>query len=223
LTLDLNDVTAAWEVAAQSKEAQAHIHPSGNHGDEAYRDSGAGQADYVAAIAAGYLVGNHGPVVDFGCGDGRVLEAMLGWFSGKDLWGADASATMLERLKGRIPTVNAILTNGVDGGLDALEPSLIYSWAVFIHHNHRDGAALLGALGGSLRPGGLLALQIPLYRAPTERGGWCDVSVWTEEMLADAARDAGLEIVEMTSSPGVFDYAAVGVNHGALQILRRPS
>lgn len=209
--LAFTDVIQAWDQAGRSDDARSAIHPVGRQGDEAYELSGMGQAQMIAALADKYssLEPQDHRVVDFGCGDGRVLMHLLPYFG--RVIGADSAPSMLDRLHRVAPGTETVLTDGIDGKLDSVQPTLICAYAVFIHHGHTDGANLLSALAFSLAPGGLLALDIPVGQVGIERATWTSVTTWTEPMLREVIEAADCEVLELHASAG------------ALQVLRRAS
>jgi len=218
--MNLEAVTDKWEEAAKSDLAQAHIHPSGAQSLDNYEASGLSQAAEIQDVINLYGGGSANPrVADFGCGDGRVAKHLSEIYP--DLWGIDASPTMLERYAERVPGAQTLLSNGVDKGLKDLKADLLFSWAVFIHHAPEEGRRLMDGLASGVKKGALLALQIPLYELPVDGGSWCSVTVWTPEMFKRSSQMAGLKIIEMHVSPGSFSYEEVGVNHTKLQVMRR--
>lgn len=220
--MEIDEVTRAWELAAHSKEAQGYIHPAGHISDDEYEMSGRVSADLLWEAVDLYLIktADRFSVLDFGCGDGRVLKYVQPDI-GEHCYGADASQGMLDRLKQRVPMAHAICSNGVDEVLDGMGFNLIYSWAVFIHHDHRGGRDMMAGLAKAAAPGGILALQIPCYDVARERDGWIDVTVWTKELIEAAAQRAGLQVVELATSPGAFSYENAGENHLRLQVFRK--
>jgi trans-aconitate methyltransferase len=221
INMRIDEITSKWEEAAKSDEAQGHIHPSGSISAEEYERSGRDAAAVVCDIARTYLAHKVPDirVADFGCGDGRVLKHVSHEFD--DVWGIDASPTMLERLSDRVPGVQKIESNGTDAQMLILRADLIYSWAVFIHHDIKAGSDMIMGLSEGLNPGGLLALQIPCYDEPRERGAWIDVTVWTPKHIRTAAGSSGLQVVELWNSEGQFSYDNIGKHHNRLQVFRK--
>lgn len=108
-----------------------------------------------------------GCVVDLGCGDGAVAEALAARFPGRVLQGVDSSQAMLAQARGL----------GVYASLDAVDiagwrpetpPALIFSNAAL--QWVPDHAGLLPRLAGYLAPGGVLAVQMPRqFKAASHR------------------------------------------------------
>jgi trans-aconitate 2-methyltransferase len=115
----------------------------------------------------------NGDVIDLGCGDGAVAEALLVRFPARCLVGVDASAAMLEKAAARITDGGKRLYRGLTQADIALwaphtPPALIYSNAVL--NWLPDHAALMPRLAGMLAPGGVLAVQMPRQGgAPSHR------------------------------------------------------
>ena len=108
-----------------------------------------------------------GPVVDLGCGDGAVAEALVARFSGRRLQGVDSSQTMLAQA--RRSGLYASL-DGVDiaGWSPETRPALIFSNAVL--QWLPDHASLMPRLASYLAPGGVLAVQMPRqFKAASHR------------------------------------------------------
>lgn len=219
--MGIETITTAWEQAATTDQVQLHIHPSAKGGDEGYDASGESAARDLVELGSLYL-GDRWPdirMADFGCGDGRVSKFLAGEVA--ELWGIDASPSMLELYGERVPGSQTLCSDGTGDALKNLKADLIFSLAVFIHHSTSDGRRMVRGLTDGLKSGGFLALQIPCYDEKREGASWIDVTVWTEQMLADCARSMGLQVVEIHKSPGAFSYEAIGLNHHRLQVFRK--
>lgn len=212
--MSYEDTIKKWDEAAHSSQARGHIHPSGNIDDEAYELSGFQAARKVLRVLPppSFLT-----ILDFGCGDGRVLRHLAGRYHGA--LGFDTSPGMVTACQRNVPvaTVSNSLTALTGEDVDA-----IFSFAVFIHHTHDSGKTMLKQLA-HLFPNAVLALQIPLYETAREPMNWTDVGVWTLPMLESAAEGAGLVVERAFVSPGHFSYDRIGHSHNELQVLRRKS
>lgn len=105
-----------------------------------------------------------GDVVDLGCGDGALAEALRKRFGARRLEGVDASPAMLARAQG----YDRLTETGIATWQPATPPALIFSNAAL--HWLGDHAALLPRLAGLLVPGGTLAVQMPRqFFAPSHR------------------------------------------------------
>jgi SAM-dependent methyltransferase len=213
----MKDVTDAWDKAGKAGNHRRAIHPLGNDA-EAYETSGQGAAQRLAEVIGDLEAIT--TVVDFGAGDGRVAIplARLGY----PVTAVDASLTMVRRLKAFDPTFPAIVADG--SNLEDLpQPvDVVYALAVLIHHRHADAAIIITNLAASLKPGGRLLLDLPLYDVGREPGAWCDVSTWTLPELLELADRLGLTVERAEVSPGAFSFDAIGPSHGDLVILRAP-
>lgn len=217
---DIATITAAWDAAARRDDARAAIHPLGGVSDEAYDASGAEQARMLCELIRLYSPQAR-RVVDFGCGDGRVAKHLVN--GALEVFGADASPAMIERLETNAAGVAGVVSNGVDGKLAELEADVIFSMAVFIHHSVADGQRLVQALADAVVPGGLLLLQIPCYAAKRERRHWIDVTVWDAKTLRATAAACGLEVLELHSHSHRFAFTAIGDEHLLPQVFRKMS
>jgi len=205
---DFGAVVAAWEAAARTDEVAARIHPSGT-------DPGAYEASGMAAARSVMEAAPAGSVVlDYGCGNGRVLRFLGDYFKS---YGYDTSETMRDLARTTCPKAHII---------DVVPEAffdLVYAHAVFIHHTHANGAKMLADLTRCVRPGGIVAAQIPIFDVAREPESWIGVCIWTRPQLEEAARAAGLEVIKLYASPGAFTYETVGVNYFQLQEFRRPA
>jgi trans-aconitate methyltransferase len=220
--MEISDVTKAWDRVAGTAGAQEAIHPLGGVGSEEYEASGRSQARQVSELIWTYViphVDGEPRVADFGCGDGRVLRYVAEEFP--DSWGLDASPIMLAKLVERVPGVATMESDGTGVSLDELGADFIYSLAVFIHHDHNGGVAMMEGLARGINPGGFLALQIPCYGVARERNSWTDVTVWTKDQIESAARTADLSVVELWENSGEFSFSAIGPNHHRMQVFRK--
>ncbi len=131
-----------------------------------------------------------GDVVDLGCGNGAMAEALRARAPGRSLIGVDASPAMLEKAR-------------AGGGYDAIQqadiaewhprraPGMIYSNAVL--HWVGNHEVLMPRLAGMLGKGGTLAVQMPHQnKAPSHR-------VWLS--LAEEFRPGG---TGKMGTPGVM-------------------
>jgi trans-aconitate methyltransferase len=159
-------------------------------------------ADGVLAEAA-----SGGPlrVLDAGCGDGLLTLSLAGRHGDWALLGVDQRADLLDgarrraaaRSLGNVRFQPADLTQPLpEGDFDAVV-------ALECLHEIPDDKAALRSMAGALRPGGLLALQVPEKDwAPVLPGS---TGIWREEVrhgygreeIAADVRAAGLEPVEL--------------------------
>ena len=201
-----------WDEVARTPDASAAIHPSARIDNDAYELSG-----FLAskAVLRTFPPQTYYSVLDFGCGDGRVLRHIAGRYS--DTYGFDTSVQMVRNCQRVVPVATIVHNLEVLSGEDI---TAVFSYAVFIHHTYADGCTMLKQLAHFF-PNATFALQIPLYEVAREPKGWTDVGVWTEAMLHEAAHSAGLKVERAYVSPGEFEYDRVGHSHNELQVLTR--
>ncbi|KEP68263.1 trans-aconitate methyltransferase [Thioclava dalianensis] len=108
-----------------------------------------------------------GKVVDLGCGSGAVAEALSTRFPKRKLVGVDQSEAMLQKAAST-GAYRRLDQDDISRWEPNKPPALIFSNAALQWvPNH---AALLPRLAGALRPGGVLAVQMPAQqRAPSHR------------------------------------------------------
>jgi len=189
------DVINAWDRADPES-----IHPLRRVSEEAYWDSGRAQADMLASvIPAG------AKVMDFGCGDGRVAIPLAGL--GYEVTAVDASQRMLDRLRERAITIDAVVHADADGlakHLGRRRMDAVYSLAVLIHHSYDDCLHIIGKLRAATKLGGLLVLDWPVSDTPAEAESWIGVTTWSVQQQAEACEKFGLEPVPSALPWGVY-------------------
>ena len=182
-----------WQEAALRENVDAHIHPLGVD-KELYEQSGIKDAEEVLK-----WVKPEDYVMDYGCGNGRVLRHI----PNKKV-GIDAVRRMADFV---------VLPSEFNDKVD-----VIYSISVFIHNSYETGKEIIKWMKWHINEGGLMLLQIPIYDKPKDPGNWTDVGVWTERQFLNAVE--GLEVIEMHKNKGEFTFENIGVNHGKFQILK---
>ncbi|WP_337184781.1 trans-aconitate 2-methyltransferase [Shinella sp.] len=112
-------------------------------------------ADLLAQVPADLVAGT---VYDLGCGPGNSTELLVRRFPGRGVRGVDNAADMLKAARERLPGVDF-----VECDLAKWRPheaaALLFANAVF--QWLPDHVALLARLMDGLRPGGVLAVQMP--------------------------------------------------------------
>ncbi len=105
-----------------------------------------------------------GEIVDLGCGDGAAAGSLRMRYPKHRLVGVDGSPAMLAAARGYAELVEADIATW----RPSAPVALIFSNAAL--HWLPDHATLLPRLAGMLRPGGVLAVQMPRqYMAPSHR------------------------------------------------------
>jgi len=104
-------------------------------------------------------------VLDFGCGVGRVTQAMAKL--SRRAVGVDVSPTMLKRAadhaeKSGITNIEWQLSRDFVAACEAFD--LVHSFLVFQHMRPREGLALLRTLAARVRPGGVFAIHVTYWR-----------------------------------------------------------
>jgi SAM-dependent methyltransferase len=215
--IDMATLQQAWEAAGRRGSDQS-ISPAGAHGRTAYDSSGRWSAYHLTEVFPPHP---DLTLLEFGCGNGRVTQHLAGRYG--HILAVDFADSMLEQMREmELPGVTPICWNGLDcreelyGRVDAA-----YSDSVLLHNTHADGATILANLARCVIPGGLLAIQLPVYEVPREPTSWIDVGCWTAQELRHAAAVAGCEVIALYPNPGAFEYGRIGPNHDRLHVLRR--
>lgn len=131
-----------------------------------------------------------GDVVDLGCGNGALVEALRIRAAGRHLIGVDSSPAMLEKAR-ETKRYDALVISDAATWHPAQPPGLIFSNAAL--HWVGDHERLMPRLASCLAPGGTLAVQMPHQnKAPSHRV-WLDLA---QEMFPGR--------VEKMGTPGVM-------------------
>ena len=122
-------------------------------------------------------------VVDVGCGPGNSTELLAARYPGADVLGIDNSPAMLEEARRRLPEARFEPADAAawlpDADVDLVFANATYQWVP-------DHFAQLPRVLAALRPGAVLAVQMPDNRAePTHR---LMVEVADQRPLGGAAR-----------------------------------
>lgn len=109
-------------------------------------------------------------IVDLGCGTGTVTALLRAHWPEAQIVGVDNSEAMLERARASLPDV-AWVQADLAQWTPAVPPDLLVSNAAL--HWLDDHATLFPRLLSYLRPGGVLAVQMPAqFDAPSHRIGY---------------------------------------------------
>jgi SAM-dependent methyltransferase len=160
-----------------------------------------------------------GRALDFGCGAGRLTEAMCAHAG--EVTGYDISPGMLEKARargGRATYVEAL----PDGPFD-----WINSFIVFQHIPPARGLSLMQALLDRLAPGGLISLQVTVWREPhldpARVGGWRRLATALRRALGLGRPAPGAihmydydlsAVVKLLNQAGVAELTLVSTDHG---------
>lgn len=176
-------IEQAWDTANPKA-----IHPTRNISEKAYWKSGEEQADVILAELP-----TDGRVLDYGCGDGRVLKPLRA--SGVDVHGADTSRAMLSRL-GDFPA--QLITGAIDGEFEA-----VYALAILIHHDSQGQNEIVANIARCLVVGGVALLDWPTGPRH-ERISWIDVTVRVREERNAYAASVGLDYDRESTLGSIF-------------------
>lgn len=202
----MNNNWKRWDEIALTEGRQGSIHPSGNNAKD-YFESG-------LKVAKEIMKYNSESILEYGCGDGRILKHL----HCKKLIGVDASENMLLNYEGDKGTI-LVQSSPIAIFDKSITADLIFTCTCFIHMTLSQGRRAFINLSKHLNPGGIFLFDIPIYDVEKENGAWNDISCWTEQMLFDAAKEAGLKIREYYTNPGEFAWDNIGEDHGQFHVL----
>jgi SAM-dependent methyltransferase len=135
-------------------------------------------------------------VLDLGCGNGTKLARLAGRF---DLTGVDVSEEQLRLARTEVP--RARLLQGDFAQLDFPEGSFDAVIALYsiTHLPREEHPALLGRIGGWLKPGGLFLASLSHVGGEDWTGEWLGVEMYFSGHDADKnrrlVREAGFELL----------------------------
>ncbi|KAF3001807.1 hypothetical protein E8E13_002841 [Curvularia kusanoi] len=116
--------------------------------------------DLIAQVRP-HLTSHQAPVIyDLGCGPGNSTSALLSAFPGAQITGVDSSSDMLKKARKELPDVPFTQADVSSFSPDS-SPDLLFSNAVFHWLRTPQRLATLTRLFSDLRPGGVLAFQMP--------------------------------------------------------------
>lgn len=173
----LRDVAATWDALARDDPMWAALM------DPAKADGGWGVEEFLATGRAEVatvldhlaIVGGEpdfsGAALDFGCGIGRLTQALAERFA--TATGVDISPTMIERAKqaNRHPDRCRYVLNDRDDltKLNGDQFCFVYTSVVLQHMPARYSTTYMREFARVLAPGGVLVFQIPDHRSLRER------------------------------------------------------
>jgi SAM-dependent methyltransferase len=184
VAINKHAVERAWDVANPKA-----IHPTRNISEAAYWASG----DHQALTLADELPAD-GRILDYGCGDGRVLKPLRSL--GVDVAGADTSIAMLMRLGDDVPS--QLVDGPIEGKFDA-----VYALAVLIHHDYQSQNEIVAAIAACLVDDGIAILDWPVG-TPYERQRWIEVTIRNKADRNAFAASVGLYYVRDIGLGAIF-------------------
>lgn len=191
------DTLEGWTRAAKSDNYSYLIHPTGTD-PKAYEESGRQYAELILKHVKPKDV-----VMDYGCGNGRVLRHIR-----EPKVGIDIVPEAAKMVGGFTPSEFKGMVN------------VIYTVNVLIHNPYEVGKEVIGWMYQRLKKGGTLLLQMPVYDEAKEPLNYIDVGVWTLDMLMDACEN--FKPVEVYVNPGAFSYEKIGPHHFDFHVFKKP-
>lgn len=154
-----------------------------------------------------------GVVVDLGCGAGNVTAAIRHRYPAPTrIIGVDSSPEMLARARGAEPSVEwveaDVATWAPDAPVDCLYSNATLHWLP-------GHAALIARLMGCLKPGGVLAIQMPNQTGAASHRG---IAEGVEALDLDTTAKAGLQAIQVAPLAGAGDYYDWAMAAGAAHV-----
>ncbi|MFL5258487.1 MAG: trans-aconitate 2-methyltransferase [Hyphomicrobiales bacterium] len=145
-------------------------------------------------------------VFDLGCGPGNSTELLAARYPNAEITGIDSSPDMLEAARDRLPELSFVQADVAawtpDGECDLLFANAVFQW---VPHHPR----VLQRLAAHLKPGGVLAVQMPDNLGEPVHALMCETAAqgpWASGM-ADAARD------ELPAAQDYYDLLRSAASH----------
>jgi trans-aconitate 2-methyltransferase len=134
--------------------------------------------------------------VDLGCGPGNSTEVLRERYSGARIIGVDSSADMIEAARERTPDIEFEIADirewRPDGPLDVILANAVLQWIP-------EHGTLIPSLLARLRPGGVLAVQMPdNFDEPSHRAmrEVAEAPPWAGKLAAASAERADIRAAE---------------------------
>ena len=165
----LQKLQRKWEGLAQTDPLWAICSDpekrNGQWGREELFATGRNEIEVVLALVAelGLDLDWNAPALDFGCGVGRLTQALAAHFP--ECWGVDISPTMISLAKKYsrdLPQCRFLLNE--NGYLESLQDSyfgFVYTSIVLQHIAKKHSRRYIAELLRVLKPGGVLVFQLP--------------------------------------------------------------
>lgn len=200
-----------WIAAGKDDSFKSYIHPSGT--DEAsYERIGREQASWIACQLKDLGINS---ALEYGCGDGRLLRHMRSL--GIETSGVDIVPEFIQSAKKYVSDV--FLIN--DSNVPSRTWDAIYSVTVFIHLRDHEAWDAIQYIAESVKPGGYVLLDMPLYEVPTEWSSWIGVRTYTAHTLFKMCERCGLEPMRINNFAGEFSYGSPQHWTTSIQLLRK--
>jgi 2-polyprenyl-3-methyl-5-hydroxy-6-metoxy-1,4-benzoquinol methylase len=184
------------------------------HNLEHYYEHGGAKSDHaIATILQNIGSANLGRVLDVGCGNGKLLDALSRRSS--ELTGIDASAAAIELARKRVPKANLMVAD-VQHTLPFSDAAFDIVFMLDVLEHLQSPVRAVSEAGRVLRPGGRLAITTPNANSPMRyvRGknwfGVADpghVSLYTSFTLSHLLERSRLRILRRLVEPFTGTFA----------------
>jgi SAM-dependent methyltransferase len=198
------DQAAAWDEMGRRDPHWAILSEPGRQGswdDEAFFATGRAEIDATLADV-GNRLGAHDAALDFGCGLGRLSQALAIHFA--SVTGVDVARSMVEGAQARnaFPDrVSYLVNTAATLPFDDATFDFAYSNLVLQHVPPPGAERYISELVRVLRPGGVLVFQELSHRAPTLRNAMLRVLPSGARRLVRRARKGWVASMTMDGVP----------------------
>ncbi len=194
--MELVELAHNWDLLGKQQTITAIISTLGTEDEQVFFETGLTEIKWLLELLQEADIEPVGPVLDFGCGIGRLTQALAHRFT--EVVGLDIAPSMLKvaEEKNAFPDRCTYVLNQTDN-LEIFEDakfSLIVSSIVLQHVGEEFAKKYLSEMVRVLKPGGILFFQIPsqLKEIPVIRPEACrakitaDLSPYSDRMLSEA-------------------------------------
>lgn len=189
-------VRSAYNVVAES---YARLLPDASF--EAPVDRG-----MIDAFATYVNKGSTRPVIDVGCGAGRMTGLLSAL--GVDISGIDVSAGIIEVARRTYPELRFDVADLSNLPYTDMQVGGVFAWYSIIHSRPNDLPRVFAEFFRVLLPGGYAMLSFQVGEGPRHMAGAYghDVSMeahlFTPELVAEHLRSAGFDLIALVREPG---------------------
>lgn|GEM_PF-6021263 len=192
--MEISDLARNWNTLGQQQAITSIISTLGSEDGEAFFRSGLVEVEWFLSLLNDAGIKPIGPVLDFGCGIGRLSQALAQYFD--KVTGVDIAPSMLEMAEkiNAFPEKCSYVLNQKDN-LEIFENNsfnVVITSIVLQHVGPELARKYLSEMIRILSPGGILFFQLPsqLKEIPSLEAGFCRAKIQIDfSLLTDKTLD----------------------------------